>query len=494
MSDRTAGIGPPSTQTDVPVVNGRAAVATLTYLGFTLQLLQVGIIPLLPAMGRQLHVTPGAASWLVTAGLLSGAIALAVLTKLADLYGKRPMILLSLVLVLAGCVLGSATDSFPLLVVARVLMGVQLPMLALPEAIANDTMPERRAHLTIGAIHAGNGAGVGGGLLLGALVGVHPGAWHVFFYTGTVAALIGILATLAFVRDSPFRAKGRLDVTGAVLLAGALVCVLLGLSERPVWGWASTPVVALPAGGIALFGCWLLQARHTPHPLIRLSAVLGKDVRTPYLVTFLVAFGIYGSLSAVTRFAQAIPHVAGYGYGFSALRTGWFALPQALGGVAGAVALQRMGRYRNRALAAGAGSALITLSFLGYATLHDVPVLTMASLGVSSMGLAIGLAATQLMVLRVVPASESGIALGISVVMYAVGNSFGSDVVGMLFSGMRLPNGMPERNAYLAAFWLCGAAALLALVMSVWRARFGPAIIPRLSTAGSLPTTPKERG
>jgi MFS family permease len=143
-------------------------MATLTYLGFTLQLLQVGIIPLLPTIGRELHVAPGATSWLVTAGLLSGAIALAVLTKLADLHGKRPMILLSLVLVLvlAGCVLGSVTSSFPLLIVSRVLMGALLPMLALPEAVANDTMPPRRAHLTIGAIHAGNGAGVGGGLLL----------------------------------------------------------------------------------------------------------------------------------------------------------------------------------------------------------------------------------------------------------------------------------------------------------------------------------------
>jgi MFS family permease len=467
------------------IVNGRAAVVTLTFLGFTLQLLQVGIIPLLPTIGRELHVTPGATSWLVTAGLLSGAIALAVLTKLADLYGKRPMILVSLVLVLAGCVLGSLTSSFPLLIVSRVLMGALLPMLALPEAVANDTMPPRRAHLTIGAIHAGNGAGVGGGLLLGALVGVHPGAWHVFFYTGTVMTVIGLAATLLFVRDSPFRAEGRLDVTGAVLLAAALSCVLLGLSEGPVWGWGSFAVTGLLAAGVVLFAGWLLHAGRARHPLIRLSAVIGPDVRVPYLVTFLIAFGIYGSLTAVTRYAQAVPHLTGYGYGYTALRTGWFALPQTLGGIAGAFLLQRMGRHRDTALAAGAGAALITLSFLGYLALHGVPVLMMASLGLSSMGLALGLAATQLMVLRVVPESESGIALGISVVMYAVGNSFGSDVVGMLFSGMRLPGGLPSRDAFLTSFWLCGGAALLAVLISLWHLRTRPA------TTGSViaPTT-----
>lgn len=456
------------------VLNGRGAVATLTFLGFTLQLLQVGIIPLLPTIGRELHVTPGAASWLVTAGLLSGAIALAVLTKLADLYGKRPMILVSLVLVLAGCVLGSLTSDFALLVVSRALMGAILPMLALPEAVANDTMPPRRAHLTIGAIHAGNGAGVGGGLLLGALVGVHPAAWHVFFYIGTVMTVAGVAATLVFVRDSPFRAEGRLDVTGAVLLAAALSCVLLGLSEGPAWGWGSFSVAGLLAGGVVLFAVWLLQAARARHPLIRLSAVVGARVRVPYLVTFLIAFGIYGSLTAVTRYAQAVPHLTGYGYGYSALRTGWFALPQTLGGVAGAILLQRMGRHRTSAVAAGTGSALITLSFLGYLALHDAPVLTMSSLGLSSMGLALGLAATQLMVLRVVPESESGIALGISVVMYAVGNSFGSDVVGMLFSSMHLPGGLPRCEAFLTSFWLCGGAALLAVLLCLWHLRARP--------------------
>jgi predicted MFS family arabinose efflux permease len=297
----------------------------------------------------------------------------------------------------------------------------------------------------------------------------------VFFYTGTAMTVIGLVATVVFVRDSPFRAAGRLDATGAVLLAATLSCVLLGLSEGPVWGWGSVAVIALLVAGALLLAGWLLHAGRARYPLIRLSAVIGPDVRAPYLVTFLIAFGIYGSLTAVTRYAQAVPHLTGYGYGYTALRTGWFALPQTLGGVLGAVALQRMGRYRNTAVAAGAGAALITLSFLGYLALHGVPVLMICSLGLSSMGLAIGLAATQLMVLRVVPESESGIALGISVVMYAVGNSFGSDVVGMLFSGMRLPGGLPAEGAFLTSFWLCGGAALLAVLVSLWYARRRPA-------------------
>src|SRR5215467_9811133 len=106
-------------------VNGRAAVVVLIYLGFTLQLLLAGIVPLVPTIGRSLQLTPASASWLVTAALLSGAVALALLTRLADLYGKKAAILVALVLVLVGSMLDSVTSNVALLLVGRVLMGAQ---------------------------------------------------------------------------------------------------------------------------------------------------------------------------------------------------------------------------------------------------------------------------------------------------------------------------------------------------------------------------------
>ncbi|WP_163569858.1 MFS transporter [Fodinicola feengrottensis] len=244
----------PAGDTRGTAVNGRAAVVTLTYLGFTLQLLQVGIVPLLPTIGKQLHLGVADTSWLVTSSLLAGAVALAVISRLADLYGKKPMIMVSLALVLAGCLIDCFATSFPLLILGRVLMGAQFPMLALPEAIASDTMPKKRAQLTIGAIHAGNGVGVGigGGILLGALVGIHPTAWRSFFVIGIITVVIGMAATGWLVRDSRHRAAGRLDLTGAVLLALSLVGILLGLSKGPTWGWGSPRVVALLVAGVVL--------------------------------------------------------------------------------------------------------------------------------------------------------------------------------------------------------------------------------------------------
>jgi predicted MFS family arabinose efflux permease len=447
--------------------NGLAAAAVLTYLGFSLQLLQVGIIPLLPSIGAKLHVSPATASWLVTGSLLSGVVCLALLCRLADLIGKRPVVLIALVLVLAGSVLGCVTDSFAGLLVARILMGAVLPMLALPEAIAADTMPRARAQVTIGAIHAGTGLGIAGGLLLGALAGSGHASWRTFFVVGVVASALAIVATVAVVRDSPARASGGLDVTGAVLLGGGLVAVLLALSQGPTWHWGSISTLGVGALGIVVLAAWWTQQRAARQPLIDVRRIMLPELRVPYAITFLASIGVYGALSAITRLAQTPPAKAGYGYGYSPVKVGWYALPQALGAVAGLVLIRAFVSRQAHARALSVGTALIVVAFLGFGLLTSTPGLTMASLLVDSAGLAVTLAVTQIVIVRAVTPAESGIALGLSIVLYAVGNSIGSAAVGALFAGFTLPGGLPSLAAYHWGFVLGGVTAALALALTL---------------------------
>ena len=447
--------------------NGLAAIATLTFLGFALQVVQVGLLPLLPAMGKSLHASTAGTSWILTAGLLSGAVFLAVMTRLADLVGKRPVILLALALVLVGCLIDSVATSLPLIIAGRVLIGAQLPMLALPEAIASDTMSPQRAHSAIFAIHIGTGSGVAGGLLVAALAG---GAhWHAFFVVSAIITVIGLVATIAFVKDSPARATGGLDVPGALLLTLTMIALLLGFSEGPSWGWGSAAVVGLLVGGVILGVAWWARERTAAVPLIDVRYLTRREVSLPYVMTFLIAFGIYGALSAVSRIAQT-PTVSHYGYGWSTLMTGWYALPQEIGALLAIVALA-VARRRGLPTGAAVGTILITVGFVGYALAPAVPAATMVFLGMEGCGLAVAIASTQLIVVRSVPAEESGIALGLSVVLYAVGNTVGSAVFGVLFAEFANAAGKPTLTAYVIGFVICGACGLAALVLCLPLAR-----------------------
>lgn len=83
------------------------------------------------------------------------------------------------------------------------------------------------------------------------------------------------MGTVAFVKDSPARAKGGLDVPGAALLTATMVALLLGFSEGPTWGWGSAvlPTVAAFTTGFLVCGACALVALGLCVPLARARAV-----------------------------------------------------------------------------------------------------------------------------------------------------------------------------------------------------------------------------
>lgn len=469
-----APVGASATSTDAAPareVNGRTAVWILIYLGLSLQLLQVGIIPLLPQIGKAIHTEPATTSWLITGSLLSGAVFLAVLSRLADLIGKKTVVLIALALVLVGSLIGCFTSSFGGLLIARILMGAVLPMLALPEAIASDTMAPRRAQFTIGAIHTGTGAGISAGLLLGALAATGHASWRAFFVVGAVASAVGLIAVVAGIRDSAVRAPGGLDVVGAVLLAAGLVGVLLAITEGPGWGWGSGRVLASGLVGIVLLAVWLVQQRAAKHPLISLRHLLSPAIRLPYAITFLAAIGIYSALSAVTRLAQT-PSATGAGYGWTPVQVAWYAVPQLLGSLIGLVIIRTLVHRHRHVAALALGVALLVISFCVYGPLVAHAGFTLAALLVDSAGLATVLAVTQIIILRSVPAAESGIAVGLSVVLYAIGNSVGSAIAASFFASHTVGHTpIPALSAYQLSFLVSGLAVLIALGLCVPLAR-----------------------
>jgi MFS family permease len=450
-----------TTPASVREVNGSRAVVILVYLGLSLQLLQVGIIPLLPQIGEAMHTTPANTSWLVTGSLLSGAVFLAVLSRLADLIGKKVVVQIALALVLAGSLIGCFVNSFDGLVVARVLMGAVLPMLALPEAIASDTMAPRRAQFTIGAIHSGTGAGISAGLLLGALAATGHASWRVYFVVGAVASLVGVVSVSFGLHDSDARAEGHLDGVGALLLALGPVGVLLAVTEGPTWGWTSGRVLASGLGGLVILAIWWLHQSRARYPLINVRHLVDPAIRLPYAITFLAAIGIYSALSAVTRLAQT-PQATGAGYGWTPAEAAWFALPQLIGSVGAFFVIRALVRRGRQVEALMLGTGMLVVSFVLYGALVAHASGTLVALLIDSTGLALVLALTQIVILRSVPAAESGMALGLSIVMYAAGNSVGSAVTGSLFAAHATAAGVPALTAYRLSFLVSGIAALMA--------------------------------
>ena len=124
--------------------------------------LQSLIIPVLPAIGRDLHVSQEAVTWVLTGYLMSASVTTPLLGRLGDMFGKRRMLLVTMATLTAGVALAGLAPGLVLLVAARIVQGVWGALFPLAFGIIRDELPAERVAGAIGLLSAT--LGVGGAL------------------------------------------------------------------------------------------------------------------------------------------------------------------------------------------------------------------------------------------------------------------------------------------------------------------------------------------
>jgi predicted MFS family arabinose efflux permease len=240
--------------------------------------------------------------------------------------------------------------------------------------------------------------------------------------------------------------------------------VLLAITEGPSWGWLSARVLGFGIGGLILLVVWWLYERRTKHPIVSVKHLVNPSTRLPYAITFLAAIGIYSALTAVTRLAQT-PRATGAGYGWPVAETAWYAVPQVIGSVGAFFVIRALVARGRHVQALMVGAGLLVLSFIFYGFFVTSPGSTLTALLFDAAGLAMVLALTQIIVLRAVTPTESGMVLGLSIIMYAAGNSMGSALAGSFFGAFTAAPGVPSIHAYQLMFLVAGLSAFCCLLL-----------------------------
>jgi predicted MFS family arabinose efflux permease len=117
--------------------------------------------PLITTIAKDQRVSLSAAEWLLTITLLTGALATPLMGRAADRGQAREVLLGSLVVVLAGCVVAGATRSFPLLPIARAGQGLGLGLLPVTMFVARREFPRDKAHHVIATLSITAALGIG---------------------------------------------------------------------------------------------------------------------------------------------------------------------------------------------------------------------------------------------------------------------------------------------------------------------------------------------
>ncbi|MGJ3509507.1 MFS transporter [Enemella sp. A6] len=440
-----------------------AVIGLLALAGLIVTILQTMIVPLIPELPAILGVSPADASWMVTATLVAGAVSTPALSRLADMFGKRRMLVVSMGLVVLGSALVVVTGSFAMAVLGRALQGMGIAVVPIAMGVMRDLLPAERLPGAVAMMSAMFGIGGAVGLPASGLI-YHAWGWDAIFL---VLGGVGALLMLGFVLLIPPLARGtggRFDWPGAVFLSIGLIGLLLAITKSGEWGWLTSRTgTALVIGviGFAIFIPWVLRRRD---PLVDLATATRRPVLLANIAACLISFAMYVNMLTTTQMLQ----VPREGFGMNAATAGLGMLPAALLSVVLApLAAWLMGRIGARA------TMLIGASVLGFGYLMRIVLVEhawMVIVGAAglSLGSSIALATMPVLIMQEVPMTQTAAANGLNSLIRSIGTSTSSaTVAAILAASTTMIAGVlvPSPGAFATVHLLAGLSALTACAL-----------------------------
>ena len=468
-----------------------APLAVILVLGFSsmcASLMQSLVIPIQPELPRLLDTAPDNAAWVVTATLLAGGVAMPVAGRLADIRGRKPVLVASALILLAGSLICAVSSSLVPVLVGRALQGLAMGYVPVAISFVREIAPPTMQNSAVAGISATLGVGGALGLPLSAWI-AQDHDWHTLFWVSSaLAAVMAVLSLVVLPHRRPV-ARARFDPVGAIGLAIGVVAVLGGISKGGDWGWTSPVTLFAVIGGAAVLLAWGLYETRHEQPLVDLRTTARRPILLTNIAALLVGFGMMAQSIVVPQLLQ-LPESTGYGLGQSMLEAGMWMAPGGLMMLAftpiSSRMLTRLGGRTTLALGAG----VIAVGYLVAAFFAHAPWQLLVSTCIASAGVGIGYAAMPTLILENSPASEAGAGVGLNSLMRSMGTTIAGSVMAIVLTSSLIDIGGGVQAPTQEMFRLCfligaGAAVAGALVVLLIRSGHRPN-----HTATGAPTPP----
>ncbi|WP_122263151.1 MFS transporter [Ornithinimicrobium cerasi] len=466
-----------------------AIIAVLGLCGTLVSLQQTLVLPLLPDFPEILGTTSDNASWLVTITLLTAAVGTPIVSRLADMFGKRLMMLVCMWAVIVGSLIGALSTSLGMVILGRGLAGLGACLVPVGISIMRDHLPADKVGSGVALMSATLGIGGAVGMPLAGVI-YQSLDWHALFYVSGGFAVVMLVAVHRVVPESTVRTRGRFDFLGAVLLSVALTCFLLAVSKAGSWGWSSPLTLTLLVTAGLVLAAWVPWELRTGQPLVDIRTSMRRTVLLTNAASVLVGFAMFANFLTSAQQVQ-MPLETGYGFDLSVVATGLALLPAGILMVAmSPLSAGLIRRYGPRAVLIG-GALAMAVGFVTRALLHGSVVEVMVTSGIASLGTALAFAAMPTLIMRAVPITETASANGLNTLLRSIGTSSASALVAAVFAAsmIRTSSGemAPTFAAYQLVFWAGTAAALGGALIAAFIRR--PVRLDEsLEPAGAVPT------
>lgn len=489
------------------------------------------LIPAIPDLISHFHVSYTMSSWVLTAYLVSGAVMTPIAGKLSDIYGKKKILLIVMLVYAVGVSIAGLAPTFELMLLARAIQGIGMSMFPIAFSIVRDQFPRAKISIGQGVITSMFASGAIIGLIVGGFI-IQNYGWQATFFT-----IIPIAFALLFVirkyitigsniegssevsiasqdtaivnseiknqerktKDSSSAGTNttdesrRIDILGAVTLAITIISLLLSITlfetsagngslganidqniiEGPL-GLSSSEIwlTTLVVVGVVSSVVFVIVERRAKNPLVDFRLLFDKVVLPANLMILIVGlsmFMVFETIPILVR--NPIP----LGFGESALGVGNVQLPFAIvllifGPTSGFI-ISRLGSIKPII----AGSVITSAGFFALWLVHSNPFCVSAGLAVLSVGLSLTSVGAMNIVILATPPKYSGISLGMTSLLRIVGSSVGPVVASVylqtLQSRISIGSGIfgsfPSQESFGLVFLTAAVASLVSVGLAL---------------------------
>jgi len=380
-------------------------------------------------------------SWVVTAYLLASTVVGPLYGKLGDLYGRKRVLQVALVLFLVGSALCGLAQTMPQLIAFRAVQGLGGGgLIVVAMAVVGDLVAPRDRGRYQGLFGAVFGVATVAGPLLGGFF-VDNLSWRWIFYINLPLGAVALAIISSAFRADQMTERHRIDWLGTVVLAAGLSGVILYTSlGGSTYAWDAPGMVAAIVAGIVLLALFPFVESRAAEPILPLELLRNDVFRTASALGFIMGFALFGAVTFVPLYLQVVK-------GRSPTESGLLMTPMMLGllvtGIASGLLISRYGRYRPFPIM---GTAIATVALFLLSLLEVSTPIWEAAAYLLILGLGLGLT-MQVLVLAAQNAVDYrllGVATSGSSLARQIGGSIGVSVFGAIFTN-RLAHELAQR-------------------------------------------------
>ena len=383
--------------------------------------------------------------WVVTAYLLTSTITTPVAGKLGDMYGRKLVLQVALIVFLTGSALCGLSRDMTELIAFRGLQGLGGGALMVStQAVIGDVVSPRERGRYSGLMGAVFGISTVLGPLLGGLFVDHL-SWQWIFYVNVPIGIAAFVVLQIVLATPALRVKRQIDYPGMALLAGGLTSIVLytslGGSTYPWWSWQ---MILLLVASVVLTIAFVVAERRAKEPTVPLALFRNRVFTVSSIVGFIVGMALFGSVTYIPLYLQVVR-------GSSPTRSGLQLLPLMAGVLIASIGsgqlISRFGRYK---LFPIVGTGLMVVGLLLLSRLTPGTSIVLADLYLLVLGFGLGFV-MQVLILAVQNAADYrdlGVATASATLFRSMGGTIGVPIFGAIFTNQfasqlasRLPPG-----------------------------------------------------